>query len=223
MLRSKRKVGTLILAANLMASMIWQVAGHVATLEAAGVSGPSTSARLGSPMRLSSTPESPVEVGPLLMPDVPDCAPHGTSTDVPSPDGRAVGRLSPVPSGLAQSVSATFPPCDVPKVAPVSQVPPSEQVSFRVLSQVQYSGSLGTLTVVTAVPSAAAISAGLDLGNRSGSLPDGTELWSMQFATDGTNFPANHIEWFKDGHIVELASDMPLDSLEALATNIAVR
>lgn len=223
MIHSKRKLGTLILIANLVAALIWQIVGHAGPLQAAGAHGRSSNGSHSGVLRARSSVTSPVLVGPLLMPDVPDCTPHPTSAAVVPPDSRRVGRLSPVPAGLTQTVSVTFPPCDVPKVAPMSQTPPSEQVSFRVLSQVQYSGSEGTLTVVTAVPSSAAISDGLNLGNRAGNLPDGTPLWSMQFANDGTNFPVNHIEWFEGGHIVELASDMPLDSLESLAANVVVK
>jgi len=98
----------------------------------------------------------------------------------------------------------------------------SSQVAFKILSQVQYTGSFGDLDVVLAVPSEAAVSQGLDLGNPIGALADGTRLYGMQFVGDASEFPTTYVSYFKGGYIVQLAASTSLDALKRYASAVAV-
>jgi hypothetical protein len=74
--------------------------------------------------------------------------------------------------------------------------------------------------ILTSVPSAAAVSRSLFLGNPAGSLADGTLLWSESVQNSHS---LNSLEWYKNGITVELSSDdLALPRLKAIASNVTV-
>jgi hypothetical protein len=96
--------------------------------------------------------------------------------------------------------------------------PGEEQVSWRIVSVVEYRGSEGIVLVSTVQPSPAALRPGLNLGSPLGALPDGTQTFTM-ISGDFRH----QIRWFKDGYIVAITSDLPLERLEGLAADVVLR
>lgn len=210
MVRVARPLALLLLVINLAVAALWVMVLH-----------PGSSQPVGSAAGPAGSSASSIPVGSMLPPNVPDCAPRILHSPITAPDGRVVARLSSVPSALSQSVAATFPPCAVPSRAPsVPQAPAAERIAFQILSVIQYQGSEGAVFVTTARPSTAALGQGLDLGNPAGALPDGSSAWTIQVAGDS---PQNHVRWLKDGLIITVAGDLPVDRLKALAANVVVK
>ncbi len=210
MVRLAGPLGVLLLVVNLALAALWWMLLH-----------PGSSQPVGRAAAGSASSDPPLQVGPMLPPATPDCAPRPISSPINAPDGRPVAQLSRVPSTLSQSVAATFPPCAVPRRAPsVPQAPESERISFRILTVVRYEGSEGTVFVSTVRPSPAALSQGLDLGNPAGTLPDGCPAWSIGVTGECAQ---NHVRWLKDGLIITVASDMSVDRLKALAADVVLK
>lgn len=142
-----------------------------------------------------------------------------TTTAVTAPDGRVVARLASPPQSLSSTITAEFPPCssDV-NTSGVSPPSGAADLSFTVLSQVEYQGSGGAITLVTASPSSAALSHALYLGNADGTLSDGTPLWTSSGAQSGN--PTTNLSWFIHGVIVSMSGNLPLAQLESLAQSV---
>lgn len=175
-----------------------------------------------TPMWLSNRP---VMVGELLFPPHSGCTPKPASAPIKAPSGQAVAQLSRIPAGFARSITVTFPPCKLPKHfrRPTGLVPAAHEVSFAILSQIQYSGHGGTITVVTTRPSPTATRLGLDLGTPIGKLPDGTRLYQL-----ASNVP--DFSWLDHGLIISISATEPLRQrltapkrLEALAADVVLR
>lgn len=162
-------------------------------------------------------------VGGLRIPPRGGCAPKPTTSPVRAPDGRAVAQLAQVPAILSRSVKVTLPPCMVSKrpVRNPMPLPPSKEVSFRVLSQVPYQGSAGVVVVLAARPSPAALRPGLDLGNPAGRLLGGRRVWNVHCAGHGC--PLNDLRWMQRGLIVSISGDLSVNRLKALAADVVLR
>lgn len=154
----------------------------------------------------------PTLVGQLLIPLGHGCAFHRVSGPVTSPAGRPVGVLRPVPVGFDRSVSALFTPCGEPKRTARSSIPPADRISFRIESEVRYRGHAGSVIILVAKPSKAALRPGLDLGNRAGTLCNGARL----FAIPGD------VRWLHHGLIISVSGNVPIETLKRLAANIVV-
>jgi hypothetical protein len=115
-------------------------------------------------------------------------------------------------------MGVAFPPFDSPKRQPDDLMRADDRVSWRIVSVVEYRGSEGIVLVSTVQPSPAALRPGLNLGSPLGTLPDGTETFTM-ISGDFRH----QIRWFRDGHIVAITSDLPLERLEALAADVVLR
>jgi hypothetical protein len=164
----------------------------------------------------------PWPVGSLLIPGHSDCPVRTTNRSIAAPDHRPVAQLAHVPPGLARTIAVTLPPCvsKRPVRTPAGLPPPSERISFLVLSQVRYRGPEGTVVVLTAQPSPAALRPGLYLGNRVGRLPDGSTLFDLPCQGD---CPRHDVRWLRKGLIISVSGDVPLGRLRALASDVVVR
>jgi hypothetical protein len=148
------------------------------------------------------------------------CAPRRATLPIRAPDGRPIAQLSPVPASLSRWIGTTFPPCGVPARVPRGLPPASKRVGIQILSVIQYRGAEGTVAIVTARATAAAARRKLVLGNRVGTLPDGSALWSIHC---GRSCPRSDIRWLKSGLIIDMASSAPLDRLKVLAADEVVK
>lgn len=175
---------------------------------------------LSSPTQ-SSSPNVPVP-GLMMPPKEWSVCSQNTTLSAPAPDARSVARLPSPPAGLSDSLTAEFPPCAAAAPsAPVAGPTGPSTLSFQVEGELQYEGSDGSVTIVTAVPSPAAVQQGVYLGDPAGSLADGTTLWSQ---TDDTNPSSvlNELAWYDQGVIVRMTSSMPLSTLQSLARNVVI-
>lgn len=132
MIGGLRSLGTLVVATNLMVAVLWALVWN-----------PALSHADLETMTHSSVWDSSVLVGPLLLPNVADCAPRPAQAATHAPDGRPVAQLSAAPSTLASSISATITPCAEPRRSPSNQLPVAQQVSFRILSKSNMQGAKG--------------------------------------------------------------------------------
>jgi hypothetical protein len=124
----------------------------------------------------------------------------------PSSGARPVAQLIPPPSGLQ---AVTFSLDD----------PPSGQEN----SGGAYRSATGRYTInghVVLVTTLYADADGASLGTQQMQLPDGTEAWATPAAG---SFSSNQIAFARDGLLITLAGDLPLDDLAALATSVTIR
>lgn len=154
----------------------------------------------------------PTLVGQLLIPLGHGCAFHRISGPVKSPDGRPVALLRPVPAGFDRSVEVLFTPCGEPKRKVRSPIPPADRISFKIESEVRYSGHAGSVIILLAKPSEPALRPGLNLGNPAGTLPNGTRL----FAIPGD------VRWLHYGLIISVSGNVPIETLKRLTANVVV-
>jgi hypothetical protein len=142
----------------------------------------------------------PVDVPHLQFPPRMGCVARPTTSPVRAPDGRPVAQLRRMPAGFSASLRVTFPPCAAPRRTPTGLPPPSEEIGFAILSQIEYRGTRGTLVVVEARPSPAAERRKLDLGTPEGKLPDGARLWTEQ----------GDLRWLRGGLILSVSGNFTL-------------
>jgi len=88
------------------------------------------------------------------------------------------------------------------------------------LSVIQYRGTEGTVAIVTARATPAAAHRTFVLGNRVGTLRDGSPLWGVHC---GRNCPPSDIRWLKSGLIIDMAGKVPVDWLKVLAGSVVVK
>ncbi|HCG01885.1 MAG TPA: hypothetical protein DEV93_15245 [Chloroflexi bacterium] len=137
----------------------------------------------------------PVDVPHLQFPPRMGCVARPTTSPVRAPDRHPVAQLRRMPAGFSASLRVTFPPCDVAARTPTGLPPPSEEIGFAIVSQVEYRGKGGMIVVVEAQPSPAAVRRKLDLGTPAGRLPDGTQLWSTM----------GELRWLRGGLILSVS------------------
>ena len=171
------------------------------------------------------SPQAAVWVGSMEIPMWGGCAPRTTAVPITAPDGRRFAQLDPVPSGLADSVSVVFTPCQPrpPSHRPVPTLPPSPYAweSIRTLSVVRYQGSEGALEVITGQATAEGMRRGLYLGNPAGTLADGSRAFDL--VCSGGCAHRDNIRWLKDGLIVSISGDMSVDRLKEIAANVTLK
>lgn len=166
----------------------------------------------------------PTLVGDLRIPTWGGCTPKTATSPIKAPDGRPVAQLARAPEAFSHSVRVTFTPCNVPKRL-VRLPPESHQVGFRILSQVQYQGSAGTVVVLGARPTPAAARPGLNLGNPVGALPDGTRVWDLNCAsgTLGGAPCTNDLRWMHGKLIISVTGDLSVNRLKKLAVHVVLK
>lgn len=137
----------------------------------------------------------PQSVAPMLNPPL-----H------PSSGVRPVAQLIPPPSGL-QAVTFSL----------------DDPTSGQANSGGAYRSATGRYTIsdhVVLVTTLYADADGASLGTRQMELSDGTEAWATPAAG---SFSPNQIAFVRDGLLITLAGDLPLDDLAALATRVTIR
>jgi hypothetical protein len=117
-----------------------------------------------------------------------------------------------VPADLS-AVSVLFTPCGVPTRNVPTLVPPAQEISFHIFSEVRYRGPAGTVIVLVARPSPAAARPGLNLGNPAGRLPSGARLYALN----------GDVRWLDHGRIVSVSGDVSLSRLKRLAADVVIR
>lgn len=165
----------------------------------------------------------PLLVGGLRIPPWGGCAPKPAAPPIKASGGRPVAQLAHLPAGFSRSVRVTLPPCSVSK-RPVRNplpLPPSKEVGFSILSQIEYRGNAGTVVVLTARPSPAALRLRLNLGIPAGTLRNGRRVWNLRCA--GSSCPWNDVRWMQSGLIVSVSGDLSVDRLKALAADVVLR
>lgn len=154
------------------------------------------------------------------------CPWQGTSAAVPAPPGILLARLTNPPATIKDSVSVAF--TGGCTAAQFRRVLPGTPPLLLHPGLVRYSGSAGTLIVQTIEPTARALKAGLDLGNRDGQLPNGTPLFSQVISATGglgagPGLYANNLLFQWNGFVVAVSSsELSLDQLRALVTSVVV-
>lgn len=161
-------------------------------------------------------PEGPRAAAPLVVPLLP---PSGLVAYQPADPataaretGRALAYLSAPPATFAGQVEVAFLP-------PGPPLDPN-LVSIRTHALVRYQGSGGTALVILDEPSAALGGQhDIVLGERTIRLADGREAW----ASTRPNWPqGNVVAWIADGFIVIVASDLPPETVVALADQVVL-
>lgn len=193
------------------------VLGAITYLARSGPASTARSSTFAAPSPRSAAPPS-APAPPLVAPPPALLPPNGAvsyrsiSSGVPitAPDNRPVAALSRVPATLSQSTGFVFPGSAHP-------VDTGSRPSYQVLSVVRYSGEGGTLSISTSRPSASALQ-GLQLGNSSIQLPDGTVAWIAPSGPSGVQ-----MRWLKQGLIVTLTGSLPSSELKRLAPDVVVR
>lgn len=208
MVYTQRSMAIVVVALGCFAAGIAHIAGAQSNAVSYRPAHETNASLTGAPLVLNS----------YLVPHTSACAMHATSGDAPAPNGVSVARLISHTDGLAGSVESVFPPCGAPSVA--VQIP-TQSDSYQVLGQIQYTGTEGSLIVLTVKPSASVLASDLTLGTSSGQLQDGTQLWSMQIADDD-GYPTNHLRWIRGGLMIDLVSDLSFSTLTDLAQSIVV-
>lgn len=132
---------------------------------------------------------------------------HDPTTKVTRPDGLRVAQLPAAP--LEMRTVETF--------LPTQTQADSGKVFFAVLGHVRYRGQNRELQVTTFQPSAAAARHSLLLGNSTLRLADGTTAW---FPAEPVASGPNRLAFVRDGLIVAVAGNLPLDQLLALAATV---
>lgn len=159
--------------------------------------------------------------GPLRVPSGSDCPVRTTNPVIIAPDGRFVAQLRHVPASFARSIAVTLPPCgSKPSTRPATNVPATTDVSFRVLSQIRYSGTAGTVVLLTIQPSRIALRPGLNLGNRIGNTHNGYALFDLPCHG---GCPAHDVRWLRQGIVVSLSGNLSIRQLQVLAADVVVR
>ena len=163
-------------------------------------------------------------VGQLSVPFPlpPGCTFQPLTQATVAPAGATTAVLSNVPSDLGHSAGVEYTPCSpVPSHALMTPYTPGE-ISFHIVSVTQYEGTAGTIQIGLDIPSAAAVAAGLSLGDPAGSLTDGATLY-VQYGSDPQG-AVTLVQWMDNGAIVTLSSnDVPASRLKALADTVTVR
>ncbi|HET90311.1 MAG TPA: hypothetical protein ENN99_06185 [Chloroflexi bacterium] len=167
------------------------------------VQDPERLARPVAPIPLLAPPSS--EGYEQLPADVVD-------TPISAPDDRPVAYLAQPPSGLAQSLAVNFPNTD--------DWSSSDSVEFFVLASVRYSGSGHIILVTTARPSPEAARESWVLGDETIQLADGSLAW---ISTDKPGETPNRLVIVKDDLIITVASDLPIETIQELASQIVVK
>lgn len=143
----------------------------------------------------------------------PNCAFRPLPSSLDAPGDAPTAALVTAPADLGQSAGA----------AHSAQGPvPSGAIAFGVPSVTRYTGSGGTLYITVIVPNSAAFAEGLYLGTPSGTLPNGSQLYSMT-ATERAPLPTNFVQWVQNGQVIELSSpDLSVSRLVSLAESVKV-
>lgn len=164
----------------------------------------------------------------LIVPGAPRFQDETGATTIRAPassGATAVAQLDQVPADLSQSTGAIFPSPSTPQAAPqrvpnITPQPALAGIDFRILTEVRYQGSGGTVYVSVTMTSAAALSWGLRLGNTQQTLPDGTTAWVMSGLKGSAS---SQIRWLRNGLIVTIAGDVPIYRLTALAASVTLK
>jgi predicted metalloprotease with PDZ domain len=88
---------------------------------------------------------------------------------------------------------------------------------YDVLGVVRYEGTSGTVYVLTVRPSAGVLSRGLDLGMPLGTRSDSASL--SVWRSPGES-PSATVQYFRNGLIIQIAGDLPIEQLKALADTV---
>jgi hypothetical protein len=133
---------------------------------------------------------------------------------ISAPDGRPVAQLADPPAELAQSVAV-----DLNKAGTGD----GSGVSFEVLAKVRYEGSGHTVIVFTTQPSPAALRAArsgeIAIGEQQVQLSDGSTAW---ITTDTPHDTPNRVVFERDGLLITVTGDLPVDDLITLAERIVI-
>lgn len=164
------------------------------------------------------SPQSAVWVGSLDTPLSGGCAPRRVTSPVTVPRGRQIAELEPIPNGFTASIGVTFPPCADHQPPPGAVPPPRQPASLTwenitIQGVVRYVGIAGTLRVVTARATDEGMRRGLYLGNPIGTLADGSSAFTL----------TGDVRWLKDGQIISVSGDMPVDRLKQIASDVVLK
>lgn len=156
---------------------------------------------------------------PMVLMLPPDCTFKALTTS--RPQGAVAATLDQVPADLSQSAGVVYTPCSVPVRAnpPVTPDANVAGISFHIISGARYVGTAGTVYTAVDIPSAGALSRGLNLGSPAGTLPDGTPLYVLNTAESS---PSTMVQWMHGGMVITVAGDLSPARLEALADSISV-
>lgn len=156
--------------------------------------------------------KSPSLVPPLLAPPGEGYVTQKTDSSITAPDHRPVAQFADLPRELSESLAVNF---------PASQTAIGENtIAYTVLSSVRYSGNGHTVVVTTARPSVRAANEPSVFGNQTITLRNGENTWAT------TGIPGktpNQLVFVRQGLIVTLASDLPLNTLSDLAMKIVIK
>jgi len=148
-------------------------------------------------------------VPPLVPPSTEAYTPYAAGSPIAAADSRPVAQLAP--GAVGAQPAATF--------FPILR-PPVSEISYTILASVQYTVNGHLVFVTTARPSPAAAQRQLGLGNEKVQLADGTTAW---VATGIPSGQPNQVVTMRNGLIITVASDLPIDTLKDLAAHVAVK
>lgn len=128
------------------------------------------------------------------------------------PDDRPVAYLAQQPSGLTQAMAVNFPD--------IIDWSSPDSVEFSVLASVRYSGSGHIVLVTTARPSPEAARLPWVLGDGTIQLADGSSAW---VSTNQPGETPNRLVMLRDDLIITVASDLPIETVQELVSQIVVK
>lgn len=177
----------------------------------------------GSSMLAVRNPETLVQRGDAPLLTVPSLIPpdqsafvaQQVSKPVVASDGRPVAQFATPPSGL--QVFAVYIPPEVHALSP-------GEVAFVHLGSVRYTVNGHPVFVTTYRPSPAAAQRIFSLGNQTVHLKNGSTAWIKTGLTpEGRGGATNEVVQVRNGLLITVASDLPVDQLQTMAADVVVR
>jgi hypothetical protein len=135
--------------------------------------------------------------------------------EITSPDGRPVAMLNDNSARLFEEISVYFSDNNTTSVD--SQ---PEAITFLILSSVKYSVNNNDTLVTTTQPSHAISTRSVLLGAREVELSNGVTAWATEFTHD--EFP-NRVIFLDDNLLITVASVLPIEEVQRLATDVIVK
>lgn len=147
----------------------------------------------------------PIPVEQWALAQTPSAAPAKAS------DGRPVAQLRQLPFKLSR-MSTSYPD--------QNREPPVGEVSYRMLAGIRYEGTDGHVIIITTMkPSPAAAQQTTILGNETVQLADGSKAY---VSTDMPGEGPNKLVQVRGDVFIVLASDLPIDQLRTLMTEVVI-
>lgn len=151
-------------------------------------------------------------LSPLLIPPDSAYSEIPAEQSITAPDGRIFAQLEQIPAGFEKSISVSF-----PEQNDIEDI--ENEVSFKIISSIKYSGEKGWVVVSVVKPSVTASSRGFLLGDQEVILSDGTKAWATN--DENSNAP-NQVAFLQDDLVISTIGSLSVSEIQALTDQITL-